>query len=100
VPELAGAVLAGDPSLLGTTLVAPRAHRDRVTADFGIEEYLALQRLVYRVGEAVRQEVPTERLYIMSMALLRWSEGARAAGRTREVGSPACVDGVIVNQVP
>ena len=61
------AFLARDPSLLGTTLVAPRAHRERVTADFGIEEYLALQRLVYRVGEAVRQELPTERLYIMSL---------------------------------
>jgi diadenosine tetraphosphate (Ap4A) HIT family hydrolase len=42
-------------------------HREQVTGEFGIEEYLALQHLVYRVGEAVRQELPTERLYIMSL---------------------------------
>jgi diadenosine tetraphosphate (Ap4A) HIT family hydrolase len=61
------AFLARWPTLLGHTLVAPRAHREQVTGDFGMEEYLALQRLVYRVGEAVRQELPTERLYIMSL---------------------------------
>jgi diadenosine tetraphosphate (Ap4A) HIT family hydrolase len=32
-----------------------------------MQEYLALQRLLYLVGEAVRQELPTERLYVMSM---------------------------------
>ena len=47
------AFLAKDPPLLGHTLVAPRAHREHVTADFRIEDYLALQRLVYQVGEAV-----------------------------------------------
>jgi diadenosine tetraphosphate (Ap4A) HIT family hydrolase len=61
------AFLASYNTLLGHTLVAPRAHREHVTADFGIEDYLALQRLVYRVGEAIRQELPTERLYIMSL---------------------------------
>jgi diadenosine tetraphosphate (Ap4A) HIT family hydrolase len=61
------AFLAQDPPLLGTTLVAPRAHREHVTADFTMQDYLALQRLIYLVGEAVRQELPTERLYIMSM---------------------------------
>jgi diadenosine tetraphosphate (Ap4A) HIT family hydrolase len=61
------AFLAKDPPLLGTTLVAPRAHREHVTADFEIDEYLALQRLIYLVGEAVRHEVPTERLYVMSL---------------------------------
>jgi hypothetical protein len=35
------AFLAKDPPLLGHTLVAPRAHREHVTADFGIEDYLA-----------------------------------------------------------
>jgi diadenosine tetraphosphate (Ap4A) HIT family hydrolase len=54
-------------TLLGHTLVTPRAHREQVTADFNIEEYLGLQRLVYYVGEALRQELPTERLYIMSL---------------------------------
>jgi diadenosine tetraphosphate (Ap4A) HIT family hydrolase len=47
----------------GCSPSAPRA----VTADFELEEYFALQRLVYRVGEAIRQELPTERLYIMSL---------------------------------
>lgn len=61
------AFLARWPTLLGHTLVAPREHREQVTADFGIEQYLSLQRLVYLVGEAVRQELPTERLYIMSL---------------------------------
>lgn len=64
------AFLARFTTLLGHTLVAPRAHRERVTADFGIDEYLALQRLVHRVGEAVRREVPTERLYLMSLGSL------------------------------
>lgn len=48
-------------------LVAPKRHLEMVTGDFTSDEYLALQALVYRVGEAVRQLVETERLYIMSM---------------------------------
>jgi diadenosine tetraphosphate (Ap4A) HIT family hydrolase len=32
-----------------------------------MQEYLSLQRLVYQVGEALRGELPTERLYIMSL---------------------------------
>jgi diadenosine tetraphosphate (Ap4A) HIT family hydrolase len=35
-----------------------------VTADFTMEEYLDLQRLVYRVTEAVREEVGAERMYV------------------------------------
>jgi len=65
--DRAVAFLARYNTLLGHTLVAPRAHREHVTADFGLDEYLSLQRLVYRVGEAVRQELPTERLYVMSL---------------------------------
>ena len=61
------AFLARYNTLLGHTLVAPRTHREQVTGDFGIEEYLRLQRLVYHVGEALRHELPTERLYIMSL---------------------------------
>jgi ATP adenylyltransferase len=55
------------PTLYGYLLVAPRAHREQVTGDFTESEYLALQRLIYRVGEAVRRTVPTERLYILSL---------------------------------
>lgn len=53
--------------LYGYTLVVPREHREQVTADFTLQEYLALQKLIYRVAEAVRQVVPTERLYILSL---------------------------------
>jgi GrpB-like predicted nucleotidyltransferase (UPF0157 family) len=48
------AFLASYNTLLGHTLVAPRAHREQATGDFTIEEYLTLQRLVYHVGEARR----------------------------------------------
>jgi ATP adenylyltransferase len=55
------------PTLLGQTLVAPKEHREAVTGDFSESEYLALQRVVYRVGEAVRRSVRTERLYVLSL---------------------------------
>ena len=55
------------PRLLGYTLVAPKRHLEDVTGDFAISEYLALQRAVYRVGEALRSVLPTERLYILSL---------------------------------
>jgi diadenosine tetraphosphate (Ap4A) HIT family hydrolase len=53
--------------LYGYTLVAPRRHLEHVTGDFSPDEYLAHQRLVHRVGEAVRRAVPTERLYLLSL---------------------------------
>ena len=53
--DQAAAFLARYNTLLGHTLVAPRAHREQVTGDFRVEEYLELQRLVYQVGEAVRR---------------------------------------------
>jgi diadenosine tetraphosphate (Ap4A) HIT family hydrolase len=62
------------PTLLGSTIVAPREHREEVTADFELDEYLALQRIVYRVAEAVRRVLPTERIYILSL-------GSREANR-------------------
>ena len=52
--------------LRGYVLVAPREHREGVTSDFTVDEYLDLQRLIYQVAEAVRKEVPTERIYIFS----------------------------------
>jgi len=55
------------PLLYGYTLVAPRDHREQVTGDFTLEEYLTLQHLIYRVAEAIRQVVPTERLYILTL---------------------------------
>jgi len=55
------------PVLYGYTLVAPREHREQATGDFTLEEYLALQQLIYRVAEAIRHVVPTERLYILTL---------------------------------
>jgi diadenosine tetraphosphate (Ap4A) HIT family hydrolase len=65
--EDAIAFLNAYPSLNGHVLVAPREHREEVTGDFTLEEYLALQAVVHRVGEAIRRVVPTERLYVLSL---------------------------------
>ena len=54
------------PVLYGYTVVAPREHKEHATSDFTIEEYLSIQSLIYRVAEAVKQTVPTERMYILS----------------------------------
>jgi diadenosine tetraphosphate (Ap4A) HIT family hydrolase len=54
------------PRAYGYTLVAPKEHREQVTAAFTVDEYLELQRLVYRVTEAVREEVGAERMYIFT----------------------------------
>ena len=58
--------LDGYPRSYGYTLVAPKEHRERVTGDFTVEEYIELQRLVYRVSEAIREEVRAERMYIFT----------------------------------
>jgi diadenosine tetraphosphate (Ap4A) HIT family hydrolase len=55
------------PTQRGYTLVAPKGHREQVTGDFTVEEYLALQRVVYRAAEAVREEVGAERVYVLSL---------------------------------
>jgi diadenosine tetraphosphate (Ap4A) HIT family hydrolase len=55
------------PTLYGYALVAPVRHKEQVTGDFSLEEYLGLQRAIYRVAEAVRQTVETERVYILSL---------------------------------
>lgn len=61
------AFLQSFQTLYGYVLVAPKEHREQVTGDFTLAEYLALQTAVYRVGEALRRAVPTERLYILSL---------------------------------
>ena len=55
------------PPLYGYVLVAPKDHREQVTGDFSLDEYLHLQAVVHRVGEAICQVVPTERLYVLSL---------------------------------
>jgi len=54
-------------SCAGYTLVCPRQHVERVIGDLSEDAYLRLQRWVYRVGQAVQQVVPTERLYVLSL---------------------------------
>jgi diadenosine tetraphosphate (Ap4A) HIT family hydrolase len=58
--------LDGYPRAYGYTLVAPKEHREQVTGEFTLEEYIDLHRLVYRVSEAVREEVGAERMYIFT----------------------------------
>ncbi len=55
------------PTLYGYTLVAPRRHCEQVTGDFTLDEYLRLQRVIFYAAEAVRQVVPTERIYLLSL---------------------------------
>ena len=55
------------PSLYGYARIAPIQHKEQVTGDFTMEGYLSLQRAVYRVAEAVRRTVETERIYILSL---------------------------------
>ena len=55
------------PTQRGYTLVAPKGHGEQVTGDFPVGEYLALQRVVYRAAEAVREEVGAERVYVLSL---------------------------------
>src|SRR6185295_10202350 len=63
--ERAIAFLNRFPTVEGYTLVAPREHREQVTGDFDPDEYVGLQRVVHRVGEAVRRAMGAERLYLM-----------------------------------
>jgi diadenosine tetraphosphate (Ap4A) HIT family hydrolase len=55
------------PALYGYTLVAPVPHKEQVTGDFSLPEYLALQRIIYQTAEAVRKTVEAERVYILSL---------------------------------
>lgn len=55
------------PTLYGYTLVAPKEHREQVTGDFPVGEYLDLQRKIHNISEAVREEVGAERMYLLSL---------------------------------
>jgi len=55
------------PVLYGYVLVAPVKHKEQVTGDFTMHEYLGLQRVIYKTAEAVRKTIPTERVYILSL---------------------------------
>jgi diadenosine tetraphosphate (Ap4A) HIT family hydrolase len=61
------AFLTRYPTLLGYCVVAPKRHVERLVEDLDVEEYLRLQRVVYRVAKAVSAAVPTERVYVLSL---------------------------------
>lgn len=65
--DVAIAFLNKYPTLYGYTPVAPVEHHEHGTGDFAMDEYVDLQKVVYWVAEALRQELPTERLYILSL---------------------------------
>jgi ATP adenylyltransferase len=54
------------PRLYGWALIALREHREQVTGDFTLHEYLTLQKTMFLVSETIRQEVGAERMYIAS----------------------------------
>lgn len=55
------------PVLYGYVLVAPVKHKEQVTGDFTVDEYLALQRVIHQTAEAVRKTLHPERVYILSL---------------------------------
>ena len=55
------------PTVFGSALVAPLAHREQVSGDFTLHQYLALQRVVHAVAESVRKALSPERVYILSL---------------------------------
>jgi diadenosine tetraphosphate (Ap4A) HIT family hydrolase len=66
------------PPVYGCVLVAPRSHRRQVSGDFTLQEYLAMQRVIYALAEAVRLALQPEQIHILSLGSqqaddhLRW----------------------------
>jgi diadenosine tetraphosphate (Ap4A) HIT family hydrolase len=85
--DLAVAFLNRFPVVEGYVLVAPREHLEQVTGDFSEDEYAALQRVVHRVGEAIRRAFTPERLYVLSLG----SQDANAHTHWHLVPLPAGV---------
>ena len=55
------------PTVFGSMLVAPLAHREQVTGDFTLHQYLDLQRIVHAAAESLRKALNPERVYILSL---------------------------------
>lgn len=55
------------PTVYGYTVVAPVAHREEVTGDFTLHQFLALQRVIHAVAEALRLALRPERVYLLSL---------------------------------
>lgn len=62
------------PTVYGYTLVAPVAHREQVSGDFTLQQYLGLQRVVHAMAEALRLALKPERVYVLSLG----SQGGNA----------------------
>ncbi len=65
--DVAIAFLDKYPRNYGDLLVAPLQHKEQVAGDFTVDEYIDLQKRLYRVAEALRQEVKAERIYLLSL---------------------------------
>jgi Diadenosine tetraphosphate (Ap4A) hydrolase and other HIT family hydrolases len=65
--EFAVVFLNKYPTLLGYLLVCPKAHREQVTGDFELDEYLRLQAIVFAASQALRAVLRVERVYILSL---------------------------------
>jgi diadenosine tetraphosphate (Ap4A) HIT family hydrolase len=65
--DIAVVFLCKYPSVRGHLMVAPINHREAVVGDFSEDEYLELQRIVYRAGRALESVIVTERLYVMTL---------------------------------
>jgi len=61
------AFLSQPPVQRGYVLVAPLSHREQVVMDFDLDEYLHLQTFIHRLGRALPQVLPVERLYVLSL---------------------------------
>jgi histidine triad (HIT) family protein len=59
------------PVVYGHCLVAPAAHYEQVTGNVTLHQYLAQQRIVHAVAEAVRMALKPERMYILSLGGLQ-----------------------------
>ena len=59
------AFLSRYPTLLGYTIVAPRAHVVDVTGDYAL--FRRVTDVVHDVAEALKATLPTERVYLMSL---------------------------------
>ncbi|SCG34042.1 HIT family protein [Micromonospora humi] len=55
------------PTLVGSTLVAPRRHVEDVVNELTPGEYLDLQAVVHRVARAVAEVLGPERTYLLSL---------------------------------
>ena len=59
------AFLSRYPTLLGYTIVAPRAHVVDVTGDYQL--FRRVTDVMYDIAEALKKTLPTERVYLMSL---------------------------------